>query len=208
MNTLIIFLKYPEPGKVKTRLAKDVGAVKAADIYSNMTSTIIQNVLDPQNYNTAIFYDPPEKETEVKNWLGEKELLYFPQEGRSLGDKISNAFREIFSEGSEKTVIIGSDCIDVNAETINNTIELLNYSDIVVGPAEDGGYYLLGASQFNPQIFEDIDWSTDRVLGQTIEKIKENNLKYRLLKTLKDIDTVYDLKDKIKELAELKVNRT
>ena len=197
MNTLIIFLKYPEPGKVKTRLAKDVGDNVAAKIYSYMAMTIIENVVDPKSYNMIIFYDPPEKEKEIKNWIGKKEVQYSPQVGNTLGDRISNAFKEVYSNGTGKIVIIGTDCLDVTSENIKEAMKKLENCDVTLGPAEDGGYYLVGLNKYTPQIFRDIDWSTDRVLEQTLERIKVKKLNYELLKTLKDIDTFDDLGNNI-----------
>ncbi|GJM16820.1 MAG: hypothetical protein DHS20C13_21470 [Thermodesulfobacteriota bacterium] len=194
-NTLIVFLKYPEAGKVKTRLAKDLGDQRAAEIYSEMSLEIINNVLDTSSYNTIIFYDPPEKEkeNEIRNWIGKKEVQYLPQVGNTLGDKISNAFKEVFSSKSKRAVIIGTDCTDVTSETITQAIKSLTDVDVVLGPAVDGGYYLLGLNNHTPEIFKGIKWSTESVLNQTIEKIKENKLSYELLNTLQDIDTLDDL---------------
>ncbi len=195
MNTLIIFIKHPEPGKVKTRLARDIGETKATRIYSYMAETIIDKTSDPINYITIIFYDPPGKVEEIKNWINKREVQYLPQTGSNLGDKISNAFEKVFTMGTNKAVIIGSDCIDVSKDIINEALSSLESTDVILGPAEDGGYYLLGLSKFVPEIFQDIEWSTENVLRQTIEKISENNLKFNLLKSLKDIDTVDDLKE-------------
>jgi len=195
-TTLIVFLKFPEPGKVKTRLAKDVGEERAATIYSNIAKTIVENVVDHDSYKTAIYYDPPGKEEEIQQWIGNQTLQYYAQKGNFLGDKISNAFEEVFINGSEYAVIIGSDCVDVSSDTIKEALTLLNENDVVLGPANDGGYYLLGLNKHRTEIFQDIDWSTEQVLNQTIEKILENNLSYRLLKILKDIDNVNDLNDK------------
>jgi len=194
-NALIIFLKYPQAGKVKTRLAKDVGDYEAARIYSNMALNIIESVVDPKSYNTILFYYPPEKEKEIKDWVGEKEVQYSPQVGNTLGDRISNAFKEVFSSSADKTVIIGTDCLDITSENIKEALYLLDETEVVLGPAEDGGYYLLGLNKYRPQIFQDIDWSTEHVLEQTVLRIVENSLNYSLLKTLKDIDTVDDIND-------------
>jgi rSAM/selenodomain-associated transferase 1 len=199
-NTLIIFLKYPEAGKVKTRLAKDIGNNEAARIYSLMTLNIIESVVAPECYNTIIFYDPPEKEQEIKNWVGKKEIQYSPQEGNTLGDRISNAFKVVFSSGIEKAVIIGTDCLDVSSDIINVAIHLLDETEVVLGPAEDGGYYLLALNKYRPEIFQDIDWSTKHVLEQTVLKIVENKLTYHKLKTLKDIDTVEDINEKFGDI--------
>lgn len=203
MKTLIIFLKYPEPGKVKTRLAKDVGSDQAASIYSHMAQAIIDNVLDPSSYKTVIYFNPPDKQREIIDWLGKKEVQYSPQKGNTLGDKISNAFKEVFCHGSDKTVIIGTDCIEITLETINKTMDLLNDNDAVLGPAKDGGYYLLGLNKFTPQIFQDIDWSTEYVLEQTVEKMNNNQLNFQLLKTLKDIDTVDDINDDVRDIIKI-----
>lgn len=203
MNTLIIFIKYPEAGKVKTRLAKDIGDTEAAEIYSQMTRTIIERTSDPANYSTIIFYDPPEKEQEVKEWINKKELSYLPQLGNTLGERISSAFKEVYSSGTDKALIIGSDCVDVDKEILNKAIEALNTTDVILGPAEDGGYYLLGLNKYTPEIFQDIQWSTERVLEETIQKINTNGLKYELLKTLKDVDTVDDLEGLNIEIAEI-----
>ena len=192
-NTLIIFLKYPEAGKVKTRLAKDVGVQRAAKFYSQMAKEIIENVSDNDSYRTTIFYNPPGKENEIRNWIEKKEVLFSPQRGDTLGDKITDAFAQIFSSGSDKAVIIGTDCVDVSSETIIQAMNALDDVDVVLGPAEDGGYYLSGSNSHIPGIFQEIEWSTDRVLHQTLERLKEMKLSYELLKTLKDIDTLEDL---------------
>ena len=196
-NTLIIFLKYPEAGKVKTRLAKDVGDQRAAEIYSQMSKTIIDNVSESNGYETAIFFDPPDKEYEIRNWIGKKEVPFAPQRGDTLGDKISNAFKEVFSSESERVVIIGTDCIDVSSKTITQAINSLEDVDVVLGPVVDGGYYLLGLNNHIPEIFQEIEWSTDRVLNQTLERIKEKKLSFELLETLIDIDILDDLNSQL-----------
>lgn len=202
-NVLIIFLKYPEAGKVKTRLAKDIGKDEAARIYSQMALNIIESVFAPKSYNTIIFYDPPEKEQEIKNWIGEKEVQYAPQIGNTLGDRISNAFKVVFSSGMEKAVIIGTDCLDVTSEIINEAVNLLDETEVVLGPAEDGGYYLLALNKYRPEIFQDINWSTRHVLEQTVSKIVENRLTYHKLKTLKDIDTVEDINNQFGDIKKV-----
>lgn len=201
MNTLIIFLKYPEAGKVKTRLAKDIGAEKAARIYSNMAKQIVDKVSNSGNYNTVIYYDPPEKKNEIAKWLEGKGFHFSQQTGDTLGRRISSAFSEVFDQGAERAVIIGTDCIDITPDIINQTLDLLNLNDLILGPADDGGYYLLGLKKYIPGIFEKIDWSTERVLNQTIENIKQLGLEYDLLTSLRDIDDVYDLKDQMKNLT-------
>lgn len=196
-NILIILAKLPEPGKVKTRLAKDLGEKRAAEAYSQMARHIISCASNSNTYETSIFFYPPDKKREVADWLSgisklENESL-IPQEGNSLGQRISNAFKRIFSKGAEKAVIIGTDCIDVTPVIIKNALIELNEHDCVIGPAEDGGYYLLALSQHTPGLFDGIDWSTERVLEQSLERAESLGLTYSLLETLSDIDNVEDL---------------
>lgn len=200
-NTLIVFAKLPEPGKVKTRLARDLGEKKAARIYSAMAQDVIARVSGSEVYNTAIFFDPPGKLHEVRHWLEESVLesgrggsvLFLPQEGDSLGQRISSAFEKMFSSGSGRVVIIGTDCLELTKDMIEETIGALTDYDSVLGPAEDGGYYLLGLSRYTPELFQKIDWSTNLVLEQTISRINYNGLTCKLLETLRDIDNLNDL---------------
>jgi hypothetical protein len=190
-HILLIFLKYPEPGKVKTRLAEDLGYEKATEIYSRMAESIIHNLSKSKEYKTIVFFDPPDRKREIENWLGKRYQL-FAQEGKSLGERMVNAFNKTFSLGAKKAVIIGTDCVEISMEIVSQAFNSLDETDVVLGPAEDGGYYILGMKKLIPEIFDDIRWSTSQVLVQTIDKIKENGLKFSLLKTLRDIDTLSD----------------
>ena len=190
-HTLLIFVKYPEPGRVKTRLAEDLGHEKAAEIYASMAESVIHNLSKSKNYKTLIFFDPPDRKREMENWLGKRYQL-LAQEVNSLGERMLNAFDKTFSLGADKAVIIGTDCLEITEEIISRAFQSLDEMDVVLGPAEDGGYYLLGMKESIPEIFDDITWSTSQVLGQTINKIKTMGLKFSLLKTLRDIDTISD----------------
>ncbi len=192
-NTLIVFVKYPNPGKVKTRLAKKIGNERATYYYSLMAKQIIDQVSQSDNYSTTIFFDPPEKEKKVIRWLGNGIKKFMPQSGANLGKKIANSFEQVISSGARRSIIIGTDCVEVTKEIVNRAFELLGRADVILGPTEDGGYYLLGLKCFAPELFENIDWSTERVLNQTLDRINEKNLSYELLEKLKDIDTVNDL---------------
>ncbi len=194
---LIIFVKYPEPGKVKTRLAKDIGKEEAAQIYSGMAKTVIHTVSKSRDYEMMIFFDPPERKSEVEKWLQYKDHNIFPQKGKSLGEKMANAFIRAFSLGAEKTVIIGTDCVEISDEIISQAFDILHKVDVVLGPAEDGGYYLLGLKEPIFEIFNDIHWSTNVVLNQTLKKLAGKGLKFKLLKTLRDIDTISDVNDEL-----------
>ena len=211
-NVLIIFLKYPEPGKVKTRLAKDIGDEKACAIYKLLAENVIKNILtkNPGTYDVHVFFTPADRETEIRTWL--KPILndnqgiktqFRTQAGSDLGERMSNAFKEILQEkGCKKCIIVGTDCPEIDTTLIENAFDVLKEKDIIIGPCKDGGYYLLGMSRpvpvsfkqgIVPDLFVDIDWSTDRVFEQTMEKVQKNNLSCSILKTLVDIDTIEDL---------------
>jgi len=211
-NVLIILLKYPEPGKVKTRLAKDIGDEKACEIYKLLAENVIKNILtkNPGTYTVHFFFTPADRETEISTWLKpilndnqEIKTQFRTQEGSNLGERMSNAFKEILQEkGCKKCIIVGTDCPEIDATLIEKAFGVLKEKDIVIGPCKDGGYYLLGMSRpvpvsfeqgFVPDLFIDIDWSTDRVFEQTMEKVRKNNLYCGVLKTLADIDTQEDL---------------
>lgn len=207
-NVLIIFLKYPEPGKVKTRLARVIGNEKACEVYTRLAEGILKNISSkkPGRYDLSIFYAPADKGNEIRSWLkpvlnddSETGIQYIPQEGDDLGERMSNAFHRVL-RAKEYTkaypcnaVIIGTDCPGIDIALIESAFGILHEKDVVIGPSEDGGYYLLGMSRFIPDLFKDIAWSTDRVFSQTIKRIQKNDLSCDLLKVLIDIDTPEDL---------------
>ncbi len=209
-NKLLVFAKLPEPGKVKTRLAEDLGDVRAAEIYSYIARDIISRVSKSSTYETVIYYDPPDKKNDVAIWLKDcaqtdSEHL-IPQEGSSLGERILGALESIFSSGTISAVIIGTDCTDVTAKMIEETFGELSEYDAVLGPAEDGGYYLLGLNCLIPELFQDIDWSTEIVLEQTLSCLNKLGLNYKLRETLRDIDNLNDLNSVSNDLELTKKN--
>lgn len=182
-SALIIFIKNPEKGKVKTRLAKTVGDDKALAIYIALMEHTreIAEALPIQRY---LFYSQHVNEND--KWKREKfhKLLQIEAD---LGMKMARAFRHVFEE-NDKVVIIGSDCASLTPEIVADAFEKLNDYPFVIGPAIDGGYYLLGMNQFTPEIFGNIEWSTELVLPTTIQRIESINKNYYLLPTLSDID--------------------
>jgi len=189
-EALIIFAKKPELGKVKTRLAATIGNEQTLFIYQKLIEHTI-TVTKELSVDKIVFYS--DSIVEKDNWdsgIYQKKL----QSGNDLGDRMKNAFKSSFTAGYEKVVIIGTDCFELNETLINKAFERLNNYDAVIGPAKDGGYYLLGLKNFNPSLFENIEWSTDKVLKQTIEFSKQLNLSVFLLPELSDIDREDDLK--------------
>jgi len=186
-NALIIFTRNTQLGKVKTRLAKTIGNEKAMEVYKDLlfhTMTETQN-LDCDKF---VFYD---ENIEINDlWLGtlyEKKIQF----GSHLGAKMQNAFQTLFDLGYQNCIIIGSDLFDLQANHINEAFHKLEVNDVVIGPAEDGGYYLLGLKKVIPSIFKNKDWGTSTVLSDTLKDLK--NYKKDFLETLNDIDTFEDL---------------
>ena len=195
-SALIIFLKYPELGRSKTRLAKDIGDENALKVYIELLehTQLISKQLKIDKY---LFYD---KVTANKMPWGDDIYQTAYQIESDLGGRMQNAFEQLFLKGYERLVIIGSDCYELTQEIIEQAFELLNTSDAVLGPAKDGGYYLLGLRKLIPQLFSDVAWSTDEVFSATVKTLKNLNFSYSTTPILSDIDTIEDLTPKLKLL--------
>jgi rSAM/selenodomain-associated transferase 1 len=186
-NALIVFVKNPEPGKVKTRIAASVGNDKAIEIYNqllNYTSKITQQV-DCERY---IYYFPLVLEDDMfPNSSFHKKL----QIKGDLGQKMQAAFSEILSK-HKRVVIIGSDCLELNADDITRAFEELEDNDVAIGPAKDGGYYLLGMNDLQLFLFKDMPWSEKGLLDESIIRVQDRGLNYSLLNMKSDIDFIED----------------
>lgn len=201
-DNLIIFVKYPEPGKVKTRIAKAVGNEKAADLYFSLASHVVNKTTGSDDFKVSVAFTPQSRESLIKSWLNKDKFDYFPQNGRTLGERISSAFDRSFANGFQNAVVIGSDCAELDQKTIKAAFaHLSNGSDCVIGPTHDGGYYLIGLRHKNfPYIFEDISWSSDSVFDETVTKLTSLNLKWTVLRKLGDIDNAGDIDDNLMKL--------
>ncbi len=189
-TALIIFIKNPILGKAKTRVAASVGKHKALEIYKELllhTKKVVQSVNTQRYLFYTYFID------KADNWNNNEFHKKLQTEG-DLGKKMKDAFEYCFTQGAEKVVIIGSDCGDLSKTHIEKAFNLLNHNEIVIGPAEDGGYYLLGMSKKNYFVFENKEWSTSTLLESTISEIKQHNKTFQLLEILNDIDTFEDYK--------------
>jgi rSAM/selenodomain-associated transferase 1 len=194
-NLLIVFVKYPAPGTVKLRLAQHIGAETAAAVYRQIAETVIKNTVpySAAGYTVEICFSPQDAETLLREWLSDNRLFY-PQKGTGLGARMLNAFVCAFESGFKRVILIGSDCPDISRQIILQGFAHLQQKDIVIGPAYDGGYYLIGLRQQREEIFQDIEWGTEKVFQQTCDKIKAAGLSFSLLPTLRDVDRVEDLK--------------
>lgn len=193
-NSLIVFVKYPEPGRVKTRLADGIGAHDAAAVYCRLVALTIERTVPPESqaYDRIVYADPNFPLDRYRSWLPGAENLAI-QQGDSLGERMRTAFLESFAAGYHKVALVGSDCPDVNAPLIQNAFSLLDDCDAVLGPAVDGGYYLIALTRDNEQIFKGIDWGTARVMQQTIARLEGSGLSRALLPVLRDVDRLEDL---------------
>src|SRR4030095_16841666 len=181
---LIIFLRFPERGKVKTRLAETAGDDTALKVYQEL-SAITLHLAASLFIPTYLFYENRLPDELIPSFH------YLQQIEGDLGEKIVAAFDNVL-QLHQKAIIIGSDCPEITPADILHAIHLLDRNEIVIGPTVDGGYYLLGCKEKVPALFESIEWSTSVVFQQTIEKIEEQGFTYSLLRTLSDIDTEDD----------------
>ena len=186
-NLIIVFVRTPELGKVKTRLAKSIGDVSALTIYK-LLLTHTATVLHDLSFDKVVYYS--EKMEENDFWearLFEKKL----QKGADLGERMQHAFETAFEQGYQKVLIIGSDLFDLKSIHITTAFEALENHDLTIGPSLDGGYYLLGMKELYPAVFKNKKWGTDSILGNTLKDLQQQNVK--LLEALNDIDTFEDL---------------
>lgn len=139
-----------------------------------------------------IFYTPIEAEAAVKNWLGPRHI-YMAQANGDLGERMQDALQKLFGMGVDHAVIIGTDLSGLNSALFTRAFHLLKRHDVVLSPATDGGYYLIGAKTVHPELFYDIPWSTEEVLPRTLRVLKRLGLSYKLLPEQRDLDTVEDL---------------
>jgi rSAM/selenodomain-associated transferase 1 len=191
---LLFFIKNPEKGKVKTRVASAMGDKMAMKLYRRF----LLEMLFTLNKGTFLFYlcfHPENSLNDLKDWLGDH-YLYTPQMGENLGQRMKNGFVEAFSMNFKRVVLIGSDIPDLPLEFIEEAFNSLGEKDAVIGPSFDGGYYLIGFRDktFSPKVFEGIPWSTEKVFEETMKVLEKERLTVHTLKLLRDIDTIEDLR--------------
>ncbi len=193
-NRIIIFLRAPEKGKVKTRLAKTIGQKRVLELYKGFVYDTLL-AAEPVS-EIVLFCWPTDRQTMISNWL-KNQYKIFPQSGEDIGIKMANAFQETFRNGVEKAILIGTDIPDISDEILTAAFSELDRNDTVLGPSKDGGYYLVGFNKnsFSTEIFKEVNWSTATVLNETLDIIKGKKYRFHLLPELNDIDTDDDLDD-------------
>lgn len=186
---IIIFVRQPELGKVKTRLAVTMGNEKALAVYRFLLQHTYGLIKDSL-FAAYVFYAGSMAADDLWRSNNIKKKI---QEGNDLGEKMSNAFKTVFADGFSKLLIIGSDCYELTIELINQAFEQLSIADIVIGPARDGGYYLLGMNAPFKDLFQNIVWSTSTVYSETLKKINQHACSVAVLPVLTDVDTAADI---------------
>ncbi len=186
---LIIFYRNPEFGRVKSRLAVTIGEDRALAIYLYMAAHA-RTVSSLVSVDRVVYYSSfIDREDNWSNDTFAKRL----QCGEDLGERMKHAFEESFNSGYDSICIIGTDCLEITEEILTEAFEALDRHDAVIGPAVDGGYYLLGMNKFIPELFDNKQWSTSSVGKATIDDLKRLSYSYQLLPQLRDIDTESDL---------------
>ena len=185
-EVVLVFQKNAILGKVKTRLASGMGELRALEIYRHLIQSTY-SVLEDVSAPVWTYYSDFIPET-----VNPPIAKSFVQEGHDLGERMANAFARSFESGMEKVVLIGTDCPSLQSQHLNQAFEALIHSDLVLGPATDGGYYLIGMKRKADYLFEGISWSSAEVLSQTLAVASANGLDFTLLDELSDIDTQED----------------
>lgn len=189
-NLVLMFVKEPKLGFVKTRLAKNLGNENTLELYKCFVKDLILTITNTSyDFKLCTYGD----EESIKNVFGD--FNNFKQKDGDLGIKMKKAFEEMFLQNYENIVLIGSDTPHITEKIFTETFEVLNKNKLVLGPSEDGGYYLIACNKnfYYKDIFTNISWSTDEVLTQTLQKVNKDEV--YLLKYLNDIDVIEDLND-------------
>jgi uncharacterized protein len=189
--SLVVFIKYPQNGRVKTRLAAQIGEEHATLLYRNFVEICLRRFTQIEHLDCTVYFDPPEEEDAFRCWLGEKPS-YLAQPSGNLGERLSYVMDSQLKKYS-RVIAVGSDSPDLPIDYISRAIASLEQNDCVIGPTDDGGYYLIGLSKPACEIFDNIPWSTENVTQKTLNITKSLGLSVKLLPQWYDVDMADDL---------------
>jgi uncharacterized protein len=184
-DQLVLFLKAPRAGMVKTRLAAALGPERACAAYRVLVDTLVRQLAGIEA--VQLRFAPDDAQAEVAAWQ-QPGWSTAPQGPGDLGLRLSRAFAEAFAHGRERVVVIGSDCPELQGTDVRAAWLALDEADVVLGPARDGGYWLIGLRQPQPELFAGMPWSSERVLEETLARCRARQLKWQLLRELTDVD--------------------
>jgi len=195
---ILVFTRYPRPGKVKTRLIPQLGCVKAAALHKYLTEralAVVRELLRSRNARVSLWYTGGTR-SQMQTWVG-SDVLLVEQRGNGLGQRMADAFHASWASGRKRAVLIGTDCPGLDPPLIARALDQLHTCDVVIGPAHDGGYYLIGlrreAEHNMAALFSGIAWGTADAFSQTIAQANRAGLTTATLKELHDIDRPEDL---------------
>ncbi|MEP0857417.1 TIGR04282 family arsenosugar biosynthesis glycosyltransferase [Trichocoleus sp. DQ-U1] len=191
---LIVFTRYPEPGKAKTRLIPALGEEGASNLHRQMTEHTLSQVRELQSARATrveVYFTGGDQQL-MEDWLG-ADIIYQPQGEGDLGQRMKSAFQTAFAAGMEGVAIVGTDCPGLDAKIMAQAFEQLNGHNLVLGPAMDGGYYLIGLRRMIPELFEEINWGTSEVREKTVAIAISLGLAVAYLPPLFDVDRPEDL---------------
>lgn len=210
MNIIVVFVKDPKPGAVKTRLTPFLSHEEAADLYQAfIRDTLASSHLVPGS-RTQVAFTPDDAQTSLRRLVQNQDIEWFPQTGESLGDRLRHAFQRAFQAGASRVVVIGSDSPTLPPSMLIRAFETLAHSEVVLGPATDGGYYLIGLACGSAEIsrydvlFEGIAWSTETVYARTIEAVRRAHLSCTELPCWSDVDQPEDLLHLTEQIQEIR----
>ena len=192
MRALGIFAQAPIPGRVKSRLTADVGPSTAAELYWQVGRRVVTNVAG-SGYRTIIWFTPPGESAFVREWLegiGRVELR--PQGGGGLGERLVQAFARHFAEGAQRVIIVSTDCPGVERRCVIEAFAALDACDVVLGPTQGGGVYLIALREPQPALFRGVQWSSAAVRAQIKARVAHGRLAIRLLRPLREVETLQD----------------
>lgn len=195
IDQLTVFTRYPEPGQVKTRLIEALGKDGATALHKELTERTVAKIDELAGTCTiepVIYFEGGELAS-MQSWLGQHRK-FKPQSAGGLGDKLKMAFADAFNAGAQRVVTIGCDCPGLTREHICRAFDALYFQDIVLGPASDGGYYLIGLKYPLDELFDNIPWGTDMVFETTVARGQQLGLTIAFLEELHDVDRPEDLK--------------
>ena len=195
-QNVLLFVRYPEKGRVKTRLETHLDQDKILHLYRYFVEDVL-SAIKKSGFSVTICYLPPEREREIKAWLGPASA-YAPQTGADLGQRMGNAFMQAFTRTTspaDQALLIGSDFPDLDSGILDQAFDSLSQNDMTLGPAVDGGYYLIGFNRlsFIKEVFDNVSWGTGQVFPETMQKVDQAGLKVHVLPEWQDIDTFEDL---------------
>ncbi|GAB4168727.1 MAG: TIGR04282 family arsenosugar biosynthesis glycosyltransferase [Calditrichia bacterium] len=198
-DILMIFVRFPEPGKVKTSLQPEISPENAARLYRYMIQEILSHFSEGVSFDIVIKYAPIDKRRALEELLM-RHLPVIPQYGFSMGERMLKSMIWANESGYEKKIIMGSDTLHVSEEIVVAAMNYLDSHDVVLGPSEDGGCYLIGLKEVKEDLFADLDWDSGLVFKQALERAKSNNLKVAVLQELYGIDSISHLQRCYREI--------